>query len=138
MLQRNKGGILNVGSIAGFQPAPKSATYCATKAFVMTFSESLHGELKGTPVKVSVLCPGLTRTEFQDTAAYDASTAPDFLWQTAAVVVDVALAGLAKNKAVVVPGALNRSVAAFSSAAPRALVRRVAAVVQSRQKAGVE
>ena len=66
MVPRGRGGILNVSSLAGFQPSPANATYGATKAFVTSFTEAVHEELKGTGVKVTVLCPGFTRTEFQE------------------------------------------------------------------------
>ena len=66
MVPRGEGGILNVSSLAGFQPGPMNAIYSATKAFVTSFTEAVHEELKGTGVAVTVLCPGFTRTGFQD------------------------------------------------------------------------
>ena len=68
MLERKHGAILNVASTAAFQPGPNMAVYYATKAFVLSFTEALHHELKGKGIKVSALCPGPTETEFGDVA----------------------------------------------------------------------
>ena len=76
MVPRGRGGILNVSSLAGFQPGPSNATYSATKAFVTSFTEAVHEELKGTGVTVTVLCPGFTRTGFQAAANVPAEAVP--------------------------------------------------------------
>ena len=90
-LARHRGGILNVGSVAGFLPGPGMAVYYATKAYVLSFSEALHSELKARGVRVSVLCPGPVPTEFAVRAGVKGrSLAPDFLSQSAE---DVAEAG---------------------------------------------
>jgi short-subunit dehydrogenase len=68
MVPRGRGYLLNVSSVASFQSAPRLAVYAATKAYVTSLSEALHGETRGTGVKVTALCPGLTRTEFQTSA----------------------------------------------------------------------
>ena len=125
MAPRGRGGILNVSSIAGFVGSPGTATYAATKAFVTSFTEGLHAELKPLGVHVSALCPGFTRTEFQEKAEYDTSGLPDVVWQTAAEVAEVGLAGLAANKPVVVPGAKNRVGASMINAMPGAVRRFV-------------
>jgi uncharacterized protein len=127
MVERGHGGILNVASLAGFQPTPNDATYAATKAFVLSFSQAVHEELKGSGVSVSVLAPGFTRTEFQERANFDRSSVPSFLWQEAEPVARAGLDGLAKNRAVIVPGVMNRAAAGLSSVAPFGLTRRVAA-----------
>jgi short-subunit dehydrogenase len=129
MVARGKGSVLNVSSIAGVQPVPGDATYAATKAFVLNFSEALHEELRGTGVNLTVLCPGFTRTEFQERANYDPAGVPKFMWQDAEVVVEAALAALAKNRAVSVPGGLNRVTATLSAMAPHALSRRISGKV---------
>jgi len=108
MVERGSGGILNVSSLAGFQPGPSNATYGATKAFVTSFTEAVHEELRGTGVNVTVLCPGFTHTEFQERANAPASDVPGFMWQEAPEVARAGLDGLERNKAVVIPGAVNK------------------------------
>jgi uncharacterized protein len=132
MVERGRGGILNVSSIAGMQPGPANATYSATKAFVTSFTEAVHEELKGTGVSVTVLCPGFTRTEFQVRASAPASDVPGFLWQEADVVARAGLDGLAKNRAVVIPGALNKVMGNVSAMTPHAITRRLSASVMKR------
>jgi hypothetical protein len=132
MVARGRGGILNVSSIAGFQPTPNDATYAATKAFVLSFTEAVHEELKPTGVRVSCLAPGFTRTEFQQRAGIDGSKLPAFAWQDAATVARAGLDGLEKNRAVVVPGALNRVAATLSGLTPHGVTRRVAKIVVGR------
>ena len=122
---RGHGGILNVSSIAGFVGSPGTATYAASKAFVTSFTEGLHAELKPHGVHVSALCPGFTRTEFQEKADYDTSGLPDVVWQSAADVAEIGLAGIAANKPVVVPGAKNRVGASMINALPGAARRFV-------------
>jgi short-subunit dehydrogenase len=132
MVARGRGAILNVASLAGFQPTPNDATYAATKAFVLSFSQAVHEELKGTGVAVSVLAPGFTRTEFQARADFDPKSVPGFLWQEAEPVARAGLDGLAKNRAVIVPGAMNKVAAGLSSVAPFGVTRRVARVAVKR------
>ena len=91
MVARGRGGVINVASIAAYQPTPLNATYGATKAFVSSLSQAVHEELKGTGVNCMVLCPGFTRTEFQQRAGIDSSEVPNFLWQDAPTVVAHAL-----------------------------------------------
>jgi short-subunit dehydrogenase len=135
MVERGRGGILNVASIAAFQPTPLQSTYCATKAYVVFFTEALHEELKGTGVSVSVLCPGFTRSEFQQRAGINESGVPGFLWQDAETVARAGLDGLAKNRTVVFPSTLNRITATVTSAIPHALSRRAAGVAMKRGQA---
>lgn len=123
MAKVGAGGILNVSSMAGFMASPTGATYAATKSFVTTFSESLHSDLLGSGVHVSVLCPGFTRTEFQDRASYDTSRLPEAVWQSADEVAREGLAGVDRNAALVVPGAQNKVGAAMINLMPRRAVR---------------
>lgn len=132
MVWRGKGGILNVSSLAGYQPGPFNATYAATKAFVTSFTEAVHEELKGTGVSVTVLCPGFTRTGFQETANVPAGDLPGFMWQEAEAVALAGLDALAKNRAVAIPGPLNKALGTFASVTPHAVTRRISAAIVKR------
>jgi uncharacterized protein len=133
MVGRGNGAILNVSSLAAAQPVPGNATYAATKAFVSSFTEALHDELKNTGVKVTVLCPGFTRTEFQDRSGFEGAQVPGFLWQNADQVTAEALAALEKGRAVCVPGPLNKVANAFSNATPSVITRRISGSILRRQ-----
>lgn len=122
MAERGRGGILNVSSIAGSGPAPRAATYAATKAFVISFSEALHAELAPQGVTVSCLCPGLTRTEFQQRARSRTDRSPGFLWQAPETVAEAGLAGIDAGRAVVVPGVHNKVLSAGMRVAPLGFV----------------
>jgi uncharacterized protein len=133
MVERDAGGIVNVSSLAAFQPDPGNATYGATKAFVLSFSEAVAEELRHTGVHVQALCPGYTRTEFQTTAEYETSRIPKAVWQSADQVVDASLAALDKGKVLCVPGPHNKVAAVGSGFLPRVLRRRLAGVMGSRE-----
>lgn len=131
MVPRGRGWVLNVSSVAGFQPAPHLAVYAATKAFVTSFSESLHQEVRNAGVRVTALCPGLTGTEFQavsNTEHYQ-STLPGFLWMSAEQVAVAGLADAAKGKAVSVPGLVYKAMVSVSSVTPRSVLRLAAGLV---------
>lgn len=132
MLTRGCGAIINVSSLAAFVPGAYDATYGATKAFVNSFTEALHEELRGTPVRVQALCPGFTRTEFQQRAGLDVSAIPAWVWMTPEAVVDASLAALQRGQIVCVPGFWNRLLALLIGAAPRRLVRRVTGLLAHR------
>jgi short-subunit dehydrogenase len=132
MATRGKGGILNVASLAAFQPGPNNATYAATKSFVYSFSQAVHEEMRGTGVAVTVLCPGFTRTEFQQRANVPANEVPNFLWHMPPQVVTCGLDALAKNKAVAIPGAMYKVLGVFSSMAPDRVTRRMAGNIVRR------
>ena len=123
MLQRGRGGVINVASTASFQPVPYMAVYGATKAFVRSFSEALHEEVRGRGVRVLALCPGPTATEFFDhgvrVIAGPIRTSRD--------VVSTALAAYDTGKAVVIDGASNKIVTALQALFPRSWVTRIAA-----------
>lgn len=131
MLERRDGAILNISSVAGFQPTRLMATYGATKAFVTSFTQAVHEEVAGQGVRVCVQCPGFTRTGFADAAdAADASAkVPGFLWQTADEVACAGLDGLARGKAVVVPGLPNKLLTATTGVLPNGVVRRVSSLL---------
>jgi short-subunit dehydrogenase len=130
MLERGKGGILNVASTAAFQAGPYSAVYYASKAYVLSLSEALHEEAKGRGVHVSALCPGPTATEF-----FEVAGSPDGKLAKRATdpkaVVAVGLAGLAKNKAIVIPGGANRAGAFASRLLPRSTMRGIVAKLKA-------
>jgi len=132
MVERGSGGILNVSSLAGFQPGPSNATYGATKAFVTSFTEAVHEELRGTGVNVTALCPGFTHTDFQARANAPADEVPGFMWQEAPEVARAGLDGLEKNKAIVIPGAVNKVMGNLSAVTPHAITRRVGGAVLKR------
>lgn len=130
MHERGGGYLLNVSSIASFQAAPGLAVYAATKAYVTSLTEALHEEMRGTGVHVTALCPGLTKTEFQETSnttEYE-SMFPDFAWTSVESVAAEGLAGVAKNRALVVPGLFYKGVAATADITPRALARRLSSL----------
>lgn len=126
MVERRSGAICNVASTAAFQPGPWMGVYFATKAYVLSFTEALHEELKPHGVKVSALCPGPTRTEFGAVAGIASLGQFDRLSMEAAPVVRAGLDGLENNRAVVIPGATNKIGAWSTRFAPRSFVRRVA------------
>jgi uncharacterized protein len=130
MIARKSGAILNVASTAAFQPGPKMAVYFATKAFVLSLSEALHEELKPHGIRVSCLCPGPTRTEFGDVAGFGGNGLFDRVAMEAGEVVRAGLAGVDKNKAVVVTGWLNKLGAASTRFAPRSVVRKIAGAIK--------
>lgn len=126
-MERLGGGtILNVSSIAGDVPGPKSAVYNATKSFVTSFSQSVYIEMRDKGVLVSCLCPGLTRTEFQKRAGYDTSGIPKFLWQEPAAVAQVGLKAAAEGKPVATSGLVNTAWSRTLRTLPRSVSRTVA------------
>jgi short-subunit dehydrogenase len=123
MRARDHGAIVNVASTAAFQPVPYMAVYGATKAYVLSFTEALWGETRGTGVRVTALCPGATDTAFFDTASDSASVGRRM---APAQVVAAALSGLDHRRSTVVPGLGNRLLAGSSRLAPRQAVTRTA------------
>jgi len=123
MRQRKQGTIINVASTAGYQPVPFMATYAATKAFVLSFSEALWEENRPFGVHVMALCPGVTETNFFEAAKMDRP--PMRGSQTAEEVVDTALRGLKRKKGSIISGWPNRAVAFLVRLFPRSWVLRV-------------
>ena len=129
MIRRRRGAVVNVSSTAAFQPCPHFATYGATKAFVNSFTEALHEELRRTGVGIQALCPGLTHTEIFTQAGVDASRLPRFLWMEADAVVDASLAALERGEVICVPGLGNRALSSLSRLLPHTVSRQVARVI---------
>jgi short-subunit dehydrogenase len=123
MVSRGAGAILNVGSTAAFQPLVGFATYAATKAFVLSFSEAVHAELAGTGVSCTALCPGPTKTEFGETAGMGdmESSSPGFIFQSAEVVARAGIDGMVRGKRTVLPGVRNKASALGGRLVPRTL-----------------
>jgi short-subunit dehydrogenase len=131
MVARGRGAILNVASLIAFQPVPFQATYGATKAAVLSFSDALHEELRGSGVTVTSVCPGPVRTEFGEAGGFGGADEriPDRLWLDADKVAEDAVDALEKGDRVVVPGARNQIAALYGQHLPRflllPLIRRI-------------
>ncbi len=123
MLERRRGRILNVASTGSFVPGPLNAVYCATKAYVLSFSEALAEELQGTGVTVTALCPGQTLTEFQKRAKVENTRLFQFAPMQPAPVAEAGYRGLMSGKRLVIPGFTNQIIAFL----PRLFPRRVVA-----------
>lgn len=130
MIARGDGAILNVASTAAFQPGPGMATYFATKAFVLSFSEALHEEVRKSGVRVTALCPGPTATEFGDVAGFKGNGIFDKLSARSADVVEAGLKALDSNRAVAIPGLLNTFGAQGHRLLPRSWLRKVTAAIK--------
>jgi len=130
-LQQHRGGILNVASVAGFLPGPGMAIYYASKAYVLSFSEALHHELKPRGVRVTVLCPGPVPTEFQARAGVRNQRYPSIVTQTAEQVAQAGYRGLKAGRRLVVPGIGNKLVTFLLRVTPRGVA---AAGVDAQQR----
>jgi len=126
MVARRSGGVLNVASTAAFQPLPGQAGYAASKAFVLSYTRALDGELRGTGIGATALCPGPVETGFGETAGFSHEEShgamPSFMWEDAAAVARAAIDGLAAGRAVVIPGTANRAAALLSQMTPKQLL----------------
>ena len=132
MRDRGRGWIMNISSLGGHAPGPNFAVYSATKAFVTSFSESIHEELRSAGVSVTVVCPGATHTEFGATAGAIDEHLPSFLWQQPEEVAREAIAATAAGKAVRVTGIPNRVSGAITTVLPRSANRWIAGKVTDR------
>jgi short-subunit dehydrogenase len=121
-LARRRGGILNVASVAAFLPGPHMAVYYASKAYVVSFSEALHAELKPRGVRVTVLCPGPVATEFQERAGIRNVALPPIITLSADAVAEAGYRGLQAGKRMVVPGFGNRAVTVLTRFGPRGAI----------------
>ncbi len=138
MVKKDSGTVVNVSSIAGFQPMTGNAVYGATKSFVTSFSHALNQELSETNVNVLVVCPGATDTEFFDRSNWKDVGArgpvPEFIWQSAQEVAEAIYIGIDKKKSIVVPGAINKVLAGISSSLPSGVTKKVTAVVAKARR----
>lgn len=126
MVKRGRGAVLNVGSVGAFGPVPGQASYGAAKAFVLSYTQAMGEELKGTGVTAATLCPGPVKTGFGELAGIPDEEAekslPKFLWVDADAVAKAAVDGLASGKSVIVPGAPNRIASVVNHYLPRRLL----------------
>ena len=123
MLERGRGTVINIASTGAFQPLPGSAVYGASKAFVLSFSEAIRTELRGSGVGVTAVCPGPVRTEFMESAGFGGveDRTPGAVWMSAEDVARHAIDGAENDKRVVVPGAINRVTALAGQHSPRSI-----------------
>jgi short-subunit dehydrogenase len=133
MVARQRGWVMNVSSVAGFQAAPGLTNYAATKSFLTSFSEGLHEEVRPHGVTVTALCPGLTTTEFQQVSnvSQRPSSFPAGAWLTAEEVAEAAWRDLARGKAISVPGLQYKALVSLSNVTPRSVTRRVSRFVRN-------
>ncbi len=129
LLTGRGGAIINVASTAAFQATPYMGTYGATKAFLLNWSLALGEDLRGSGIQVLALCPGPTTTSFFKNAGMERAILPDYAGQKADQVVEAALQGLAKGRALVVSGWKNRVLTSCSALLPKAFAARVTAKV---------
>jgi short-subunit dehydrogenase len=127
MLARQRGSLINVVSTSAFQPVPYMSTYAASKSFLLSFTEGIAFEVRGSGVKVQALCPGLTATEFQQLAGTDQVPFNKTATQSPEAVVAESLAGLDRGRERVVTGWLNRATLTAQSFVPRSVSKLVAA-----------
>jgi short-subunit dehydrogenase len=125
MRRQNRGGILNVGSVAGFLPGPHMAVYYASKAFVLSFSEALYEELRGTGVHVTNLCPGPTESNFSQVARTHRTRTAQVKKMPAAEVARIGHADFRRAIHISVPGMGNKILSTAPRLLPRAAVRRL-------------
>ncbi|MDQ6767955.1 MAG: SDR family oxidoreductase [Candidatus Eremiobacteraeota bacterium] len=134
MLERRFGYILNVSSIAAFQPTPLYASYAAAKAFVLFYSQALHHELRGSGVSVTALAPGVTATDFLRVSGQQPTAYQRFVMMRSADVVRIGVNAMLAGKATVVPGFLNVLLTTVSAISPRAVSIRVAELLMRSNK----
>ena len=133
MLARGDGKILNMASTAAFLPGPNMAVYYASKAYVLSLSEALAEEVRGTGVSVTVLCPGATDTGFQERAHVQSTLLFKLPMGNAAQVAKAGIEGMMRGKAVVVPGITNKLVAISPKLTPRSLLVKVSGKAVERR-----
>jgi hypothetical protein len=132
-LARHKGGLLNVGSLAGFLPGPGSAVYYASKAYVLSFTEALHSEFKSRGIRVTALCPGPVPTEFAARAGIKSDRKPGWLTKSAEEVAEAGYRGLMRGQRIVMPGLANKLITVLVRVLPRRFLLRLVGTRQSRR-----
>jgi uncharacterized protein len=132
MLERCRGAIINVSSVAGLTPTRFTACYGASKAFIISFTHALDEELRGTGVRVQLLCPGFTRTDLGVPGGLQTQRLPAWMWMSPEAVAAASVAHLARRAHVCVPGAANKLLYVLLDRLPRPLVRRIVGVGAKR------
>jgi uncharacterized protein len=132
LLPRTAGGVINVASTAAYQPDPFGSVYGATKAFVRSFTEAVHEEVRGRGVHVMLLSPGFTETEFQEVASVASSAMPAALRTSAEEVVAAALTDFGRGRSTCVPGTANKVSAAAAQVTPSFVSRKVSKRLHER------
>lgn len=126
MVERRSGAVLNVASTAAFQPIPGQAGYGASKAFVLSYTHALNGELRGTNVTATALCPGPVETGFGEVAGITQeeaeSTLPSFMWESAEAVARCGVDAMASGRSTAIPGMANRATAMLSGFVPKQIL----------------
>jgi len=130
MIARKTGRILNVASVYSFSPVPKQSVYSACKAFILSFSSALREEVKDKGITVTVVCPGITQTEFRIRAGIADKKNSGM---TAEEVASIAVDAMLKGKHIVVPGAQNRLFVFLARHLPRSLMARVVKIINNRR-----
>ncbi len=131
MVERNEGGVINVASVGAYQPVPFMATYAATKAFVLSFSEAVHSELSGTDVNVTAVCPGPVPTEFSSVAGneYSFEILPNFAIVEPEDIAAQSIKAFEKGKRTIDPGFFNSIQAHFSRPLPSSVTLPIARMI---------
>jgi short-subunit dehydrogenase len=132
MIDRGRGDIVNVSSVAAYTPGGRDSIYSASKAWVTTFSESLYGQTARTGVRILAVCPGFVHTEFHGRAGLNMTGVPGWMWTEADDVVTAALRDLRRGRSVSVPGRQYQFIVGFARHAPRSVLRKASARVGSR------
>ncbi|MCK5401324.1 MAG: SDR family oxidoreductase [Flavobacteriaceae bacterium] len=135
MVDRGHGKILNISSLAAFLPGPFMAIYYASKAYILSFSEAIANELKGTGVTVTVLCPGQTKTSFQEVVSSTSSKSQaNFNMACPIEVAKYGYTALLKGKTVAIPGTINKFVATLSRFVPRNMATSIVRRIQEKNR----
>jgi uncharacterized protein len=133
LLRNGRGGIINVSSVASFAYSAGNVNYCATKAYLTTFSEGLAAELRGTGVRVQALCPGFTRSEFHQRMEADTGEIPSWMWMRAGPVVETSLRNFERGGRVVcIPGLRNKFAVFLLRHVPRSIIGTLAGLRSRR------
>lgn len=136
MMERRRGGVMNIASLAAFQAGPRMAVYYATKAFVLSFSEALAEELKGRGVTVTAVCPGHTRTNFGVAANYAGASYLSKVAMSAEAVARHAHAAFRRGRCVVISGMRNRLLALLVRFLPRLVARKCVKLINTKRLPG--